>query len=339
MKKYIYQELKKQLPLKNNGLNFNDFVTSKMECYIKLIKSEFDTHPAIKFVKDFTEKIPKILISATNGQNGSQYGEFKNLINPLIGENQDGYYGILPVINRSYNDLFELIPDKLNYYFRLTCFEDSIIHIPFHKKNFIRHNRFTFPQIPCFYGGNSLITCIYETGAKIRRETLVSCFEIDYSNTFILDLTMPEFTVNQTKSDYLDKYILSWPIIALCMIQRDQQEDNNIAPEYIIPQFILRLLSENNTTKINAVRYYSTRFDQIENHINIAIPSRSFKDYGYCDDLLNFFRDTDRDPKVPNHLRITRPQFLVEMLDAKNPSFDRIEHTLKNSIEYMKDLM
>lgn len=334
----LYKQLKEQLPLRrNSNFEFVDFVNSTLQLYLDIVKSEYCTNPEFNLIKHFIEGIEIVYKKSLEGELDASYNGFKELFNPLISENEHGYTGLLPVINRSYKDLYELDAEELNYYFRLTKFEDSIVHLPFEKLSEIKsNNRFTAPNIPSFYGGNSISTCVAEIGGVTDKNSLVSCFEIDYGRSFILDLTMPAVVINQPKEDFLDKYILSWPVIALCMMRKGQLENENLIPEYLIPQFVLRLLAEHNTTKIEAVRYYSTKFEQIsDSYINIAVPIKSEKESGYCDSVLNFFKDDDRGHLNPNYLRVTAPQ----TLNSYNVNYKAIEELLKHRIYYQKDLL
>jgi hypothetical protein len=277
-----------------------------------------------------------------NGDKGCAYTKFKSIISGLIDFGDSGYNGILPIINADCHSLYELQPDELNYYFRISSFEDSIIHLPFHKLEFSRNDlRFSAKGIPCFYGGNNILTCINETGGVMNPNGLISCFEIDYTESALLDLTMPSFDILESHEKYLDRYILSWPLIALCMIRKKEVDgDQIVIPEYLIPMFTIRVLSGLEVAGIKSVRYYGTKSDSIsDNHINIAIPVQTEGDYGYCHKLLDVFRDKDRDPVVSNHLRITKPKLLCELLSPANLSFREVEIALRNNITYVRELI
>jgi hypothetical protein len=254
----------------------------------------------------------------------------------------NGYEGILPIFGRDYNVLNKLKPENLNYYFRLTKYEDSMIHLPFQLKGiYPLNNRFTDPNIPCFYGGNSISCCLDELGCNIDdKDLLMSCFEINYSNMGILDLTMPKLNYEQSNEEYLDNFILSWPVIVLCMMRKSGDKTKlKYIPEYIVPQFILKFLSMHEVVKLNAVRYYSTKNDDLnDENINIAIPVQTQKDNGHCDILLNFFRDDDRDPLNPNFLKITKPKKMSNFISNNSNLLD-IEQKLKVNICYEQCLL
>ena len=345
MNKYaIYQELRKLLPLvRPEGQNFIDFVKLKMQEYIDIVNPLYYGTKNFNVVKKIIDSLPEIFKEQFNHNEKKAYSIFKDVFIQLSKEDGiNGYKGILPIFGRDYMVLNELNQDKLNYYFRLTKFEDSIIHLPFHKRGIYHlNNRFTDPNIPCFYGGNSILCCLDELGCELNdEELLISCFEISYPNMGVLDLTMPKFNVEQSDNKYLDNFILSWPIISLCMIRKlGNATKMEHRPEYILPQFILKFLSKREVLNLNAVRYYSTKKDDLtENYINIAIPAQTQKNYGYCDTLLNFFKDDDRDPLNPNYLKITRPKKLSDLIVNHKSNLLEIENKFKENISYQKDL-
>lgn len=336
-KEKIFGILKEKLPLvMSAGEVFDVYITSTMNDYIKLVSPVYKNDDKFESVMEFIRHIPCIYSEYVNGNISGAFDIFNLQIQKFVMEDPYGYNDILPICNRQYRDIQYTNAEQVDYYFRLTCFEENMIHVPFDKIQYLQNNRFTDPNIPCFYGGNTIDCCVKEMRG-IKDETLVSCFQIDYNQLGILDLTMPQNIVDESQESYLDRHILSWPIIALCMIRKDASNILNI--EYILPQLILQILAKHSITRIDAVRYYSIVSPTLDDScVNVAIPTRCSKAKGYCDTLLSFFKDDDRDPRNPNYLRITEPTLLKTLLN-NHSDYSRIEAELKKNIQYQTSLL
>ena len=297
-KKEIIQQLRSKLPiLRENGKSFVSIIDKVLLDYKNLTSPFFKNNSDYNKVTGFIDDVPKILDQYFQGHINKAYLIFKSNISRLLNEDRNGYTGVLPVYNKDYNSIYEINPDDFRYYFRISPFLSSFPHIPFEYREYIGSQRFTVPGLPCFYGGNTIETCITEIGASVEYDKYyVSCFDYDYPQVPILDLTLPKIKVGEN-DDYYDKAIFSWPLVALCMIKRSgNSADKNakFIPEYIFPQFILKYLAESELSQIKAVRYFSTKFTDFETHINIAIPVQETKDNGHCEILKSLFNEGQR---------------------------------------------
>jgi RES domain len=335
----IYDELRELLPLqRNDNEDFIDFINHLMKGYREKVESHYENNDNFKRINDVIEILPTLFQLMGVGQKEKAYNTFKEKFEELICSENNEYSGVLPIYNRDYDTFLEL-SESLNKYFRITNYKNSIIHLPLDLKGkYEINNRFTDAMWPCFYGGNTIQVCLDEIGNSEVNGKFISCFELEYSRLGILDLTMPTFVVKERNETDLDKYILSWPIVALCMVRRNNSKSEKFVPEYTISQFILKILAENNL-KLDAVRYYSTKQQTLnDNYINIAIPVKSNRNNGYCEELLSVFKDEDRDPNNPNYLRITRPKLLSD-LSSHNENLINVENVLINNLSYQNDLI
>jgi hypothetical protein len=337
-KEEIYQKLKNKIPLvRENGCDFLEFINDQLGGYCDLARRTYKNSFDFKLMKDFIDCLDNVFYVYYEKSPNESFDIFKSHFQKLINFYSSGYDGILPIINNSFSELNCLKNEEINYYFRISNYSSSLLHIPFEYKEYIRSNRFTHEEIPCFYGANSIITCFKELGNSVSVDSFISCFQYDYARFPILDLTMPAFNVYENREQFLDRYILSWPIIALCMIRKNSAEEKPIPFEYIIPQFILKVLSFKDLGPIRSVRYYSTKNHQDKVGINIAIPTTNVSlNSGYCSDLSNVFMDEDRDPFSPNFCRMSKPIMLKDLgVNIQDLDFTSIEDRLKNEINYL----
>ena len=293
----MYDLLKSKLPIScGNGQSFASCVAEVLADYKKLTTSVFKDDENYGKVNGFINVVPKIIELYFQGRISQAYSLFKEPIANLISEDENGFSGVLPVINNDCKWIIELNPDDYRYYYRISDYENSFPHIPFEKREFVGSKRFTVPGLPCFYGGNSIETCIAEIGDTVNLDKcFVSCFDYDYPQVTLLDLTLPKIRIDEV--DYFDKAIFSWPLVALCMIRRSgNSADKNAKffPEYIFPQFVLEYLAESEKTKIRAVRYFSTKPGNLDEHINIAIPIQESNESGHCGFLMSLFNERQR---------------------------------------------
>jgi len=336
-KNELYQYLKNKLPIKRRkGQSFESCIAEVLSDYKQLTTSFFEDDENYSKVIGFIDVVPNVIELYFQGKVNQAYLLFKEHIDKFLSEDENGYSGVLPVYNKDYNSIDELVSDNFRFYFRITKYETSIPHIPFEHKEFIASQRFTKAKLPCFYGGNSIETCRTEIGAFDELDKyFVSCVDYDNIQVPILDLTLPMIKISEYTNIILDKSIFSWPLVALCMIRRSVNSvDKNAKyiPEYIFSQFILEYLAESEMTQVKGVRYFSTKFDELDKHINLALPVQSTKDIGYCNELIKLFRDQDRDPNNPNLLRITYPTILQK--DSTG-----LEQKLQNDLLYDKNLI
>jgi len=298
-KEEIYQQLLVKLPIeRKNGQSLINCIDEFLQDYKNLTSSLYTDNEDYAKVISFCDDVHEIFELYWQGFTHKAYLLFEKHINNLLSVDESRYTGILPIYNRNYDAIYLTDTDDFRYFYRISDRDNSFPHIPFEFREFAGSQRFTVPGLPCFYGGNTIETCLKEIGATAEFDNyFVSCFDFSYTQESLLDLTLPKITVDEKEGVYFDKAIFSWPLVAICMIRRSGNSANEKAkfiPEYIFPQFILEHLSKKNKTQIKAVRYFSTKFDDVTGHINIAIPAREFKDKGHCEYLLSLFNEGQR---------------------------------------------
>lgn len=292
-KKDIYECLIKKIPLERSINDcFIDFTKNIFGDFLKLIENVFENDARLDLVKEFILKSQKSLDCYYRGDFDSSKQYFIEAIKPLIGEDDYNYNGILPIYNKNYNDLYIHRNGSFVKLYRVTKYKESIWHIPFEKKHLSSSGRFSASCLPCLYLSNSINTCLNELDNPLHDDFFVSCFGFDYNQIIVLDLTMPQIVIGESEDDFYDKAILSWPLVALCMIKMPINKSPN-SMEYLFPQYIIEMLSVEKNSKIRAVKYFSTKCNDLKS-FNIAIPTRKYTETGYCADVKNIFKEEDR---------------------------------------------
>ena len=311
-KKDIYECLINKIPLERSTNDcFIDFVKNIFDDFLKLIENAFANDTRLDLVKDFIIKSQKSLVCYNKDNIESSKEIFMEAIKPLIGDNDYNYNGILPIYNKNYNDIYVHNNGSFIELYRVVEYEESMWHIPFEKKHLSSSGRFSVPCLPCSYLSNSIQTCLNELGNPLHKNFFVSYFGLDYNQIIVLDLTMPQIVTDESEDDFYDKAILSWPLVALCMIKRPRDK-SPFYMEYLFSQYIIEMLSDEKRTKVRAVKYFSTKCNNLKS-FNIAIPTRVYAKAGYCTDVKNIFKEDDRWYSQYNKYIVSKPKKMGDM--------------------------
>ena len=120
-KKEIYDLLKSKLPVnRDKGQSFASCVGNVLCEYKELITPLFKNDENYGKVTDFINVVPKVIELYIQGCISQAYSLFKEQIDNLLSENENGNTGLLPVYNKDYNSIYELVSDNFRYYFRIT---------------------------------------------------------------------------------------------------------------------------------------------------------------------------------------------------------------------------
>lgn len=315
-KQEIRKKLYGSLPLKiADNQSFYDYIQGQYSCYISIVSNLYKECQGFKAVESFIKKTLKCIKLLEAGKEECAKLLFQRALTPLLGNNENNYNGVLPVFNKSYNDLYCFANGPFIKMYRATDFKESILHIPFDKTEHIGSNRFTAKGIPCLYLGDSIETCLAEIGNYDTSKLFISCFELDYTSFKILDLTCPDIKVNSNAGSFYDAAILSWPVVALCMVkQQSKVTEDTINWAYIFPQLILTLLAESKLTDIKAVKYSSTKNSK-SNAFNIAIPAQQpYGEKDHCEFIKEKFTDDERTPDGIRSSRVSQPVNIIMAL-------------------------
>lgn len=291
-KKKMYECLKNKIPLERNiNEDFVDFINNHLADYLKLVENIFENDYRLDLVKEFILKSQKSLNCYFKGDINSSKQFFKEAIKPLIGDDDYNYNGILPIYNKNFNDIYFNENGSFIKLYRIAKYSESIWHIPFEKKDHASSGRFSASCLPCLYLSNNIKTCLIELDNPSPDDYFVSCFGFDYHRINVLDLTMPKINITENEEQFYDKAILSWPLVALCMIKKPIDK-SSLSPEYIFSQYIIEMLSDEKNSKIRAVKYFSTKCADLKS-FNIAIPARNYTCTGHCENIKNIFKEKD----------------------------------------------
>lgn len=338
-KKDIYENLLNKIPLKRNiGECIVDFVKNIFDDYLKLTNDSYKNDFRMGLIKEFISKSQVSLEirykSRYKGDTDSSLQYFKEAIKPLLGSDDYNYNGILPIFNKNYNDIYFHHNGSYMNLYRMTKYKDSMWHIPFEKRHYAKSSgRFSAQCLPCLYLADSIQTCLNELNLDNQEsyeEYYVSCFEFDYSSINVLDLTLPKIKVDETEENYYDKAIFSWPLVALCMIKKPIECTVDTPWEYLYPQYIINILSDENNSKIRAVKYFSVASNNLIS-FNIAIPSRKFEKEGYCKDLKNIFKEENKYYSQKYKYRVSKQRKIgsigIDSLEKEisGDNYDKIE--------------
>lgn len=162
---------------------------------------------------------------------------------------------------------------------------EDMLHIPFHKRDLIKTQRFSIPGVPCLYLGTTSYVCWLEMNKPQDNEFNVSSYKIPGELT-ILNLVGEQMLINGQASNCLmcsDEYKIEninalkamiefFPIICATSYTI-RNTDRQFKSEYIISQLVMQCLEELN---INGIAYVSKKVSNgligYPQCVNLAIP-------------------------------------------------------------------
>lgn len=123
----------------------------------------------------------------------------------------------------------------------------SSFHIPFEMRTNVMNYRYSISGHPCFYFGNTILTCWEEMHCPSLDDLVVSRIEVQANETLkVLDLRLPkEENKGDDKKIANKRLLMTWPLIIACSIKTITPN----APfkfEYVHPQLLMLALKENN---------------------------------------------------------------------------------------------
>ncbi|MGL4942081.1 MAG: hypothetical protein ACRC46_02680 [Thermoguttaceae bacterium] len=209
---------------------------------------------------------------------------------------------------------------------------NMLLHAPFEIREKVGAGRFNFPGVLCLYLSSSpIIAAIEEMQNKPDKDyedTYYSRFNWNadkYSPNFIeLQVTPTSLGklcskmigeigdhLDDIRKQYVQSYLACWPLQLACSMPVKHRNDNDVfKEEYIIPQLLMHWLQQNtNKDDFHGVCYRTTLLMQsIEASggtkpkyiVNYALPTKSIKDNGYCDELLSLFSEIKTPSPINN---------------------------------------
>jgi hypothetical protein len=170
--------------------------------------------------------------------------------------------------------------------------EKDLFHIPFHKRELIKPQRFSIAGFPCLYLGKSLYSCWVELPQRPRVEDVYLVRLHEARGLKYFDLRWAPNAPPETETVYHYVNLMRWPLIAATSI-KVKLPNFFFKPEHIIPQLLLQWIRNNKT--FDGIIYNSTHipYEHANWHgwfSNLVIPVKESKHSGYCGVLSKSFK-------------------------------------------------
>jgi hypothetical protein len=321
-----------KLPVeRNDGRCFYSFVRDKLSEYQALVKQLDDPQQGIdnlcKGIDNLCVGIIETLRLHYMGLRSNAYSHLSNALYPIFENNQ---YAILRLHNPLYRiRIFE--PDDI-----LTEPNElmkGLFHIPYHKIELVKNERYSLIGHPSLYLGSSIFGCCKEMDINEndieQKQVYVSRFEgNDEANQepiHVLDLSLKNLAeLDQDEGIYW--YLQLFPLILACSITV-KDRDKDFKPEYIIPQLVLecvRNVLNDKRFKIRGIAYSSTRItdediEYPEKLYNVVLPTGVPSNKGYCDRLRKILNFTIPDRLTIPELPTNPPELVLDVQNSNKP--------------------
>jgi hypothetical protein len=323
-----------QLPLNRSDQYLRYFpklVVSKIKSVITCIEKHYSDFPEIqsliipfqgscKYISEILDLYFKGLIFKAFDKFKLFFKTFDNIIEDLSWISERLYTEIENSISDS------SISNPFDTFYRGRISDDSfneiqkpedIFHPPFQIQYSLQNYRYSINGHPSLYLGNSAYVCWYELNKPDFNNFNIVRLRTKKNNFKFLDLSIKPQTLaffinerlnenNQRKINNwilkLKNYLECWPFLLVCSIPINKDNKNTtFHPEYIFPQFLLQLITENENAIKTGISYFS---------ITTELEDKTKSPYNFGDyiaDLLlrNFVIPIieGKEEGISNHLR------------------------------------
>ena len=283
MEKDILKESVLRIPIlydKSNG--FSASMNSLMLEYEKLVKQYGYIHLAEE-ISTFRSYIREMYRLYNKGMHAKAYQKFTTAIKHLNFKDEK------LVVEFTEKEFYRARINRKNADFK----PNEMMHIPLNLRGKVKTERYSAPGLPCLYLGASPYVCWVELNRPSFDDFQVARLVRNESETvYLLDLSiLPDvyYSEGYGQNISLEEYLSMWPIIAMCSITVEQEEDD-FKPEYIFPQFMLEYIMTEPTFshKVIGIKYASMKVGGIstkqyeedkKTYISYVIPVSSEIDY------------------------------------------------------------
>lgn len=183
---YLLKDKKLMQPfIATPSSSYRDSLDAKLNDYVCKIENLSITGVLTNWLKSHTDEIKIInskLLNAIDqylsGSAGKAYDEIENLMELEIVKAN------LIVLKKPLTEYQYSRKDKRSL-FRVRESEEhlsereTMFHIPFHKRNLVKTQRYSIAGVPCLYLGSSLYVCWQEMGKPSLNKLFLSHFKID----------------------------------------------------------------------------------------------------------------------------------------------------------------
>jgi len=305
--------------------------------YNKSIKEISNPEIDYELIKDLCDAIIKSINYHYAGCTDESYNCLELVLNRLE------YYLLIPKQNS-----FSVSPAMDRNCFRIRLCDrrhlkkKELFHIPFDEREKISVQRYSITGFPCLYLGESIYSCWLEMNQPELSKVQVARYELPLDYKF-LDLTynFQQFLFNYERNG-IDKlglfYLTYWPLLAVSTL-RVKERELPFKPEYIIPQIVLKWVSQNKN--LNGIKYFSSikpsnYKNTYINLINYAIPVKTNKVQGYCDELIRSIKYTE--PLYYSDFVLKEPDYMTKYLAVNLNNESRLKVSNKIlELELTKD--
>lgn len=186
--------------------------------------------------------------------------------------------------------------------------KEDLFHIPYELRKNVKSYRYSVPGNPCLYVADSINTCWNEIGrtsidnlyaTRIESTRSLLLFDLGIDAERVKDLIKSyrifwEDIADESKevlTKYLLKFLFLWPLQSVCSYVC--LEEKNFKEEYIFPQLLTQWIK--NDGVYDGIRYFSTKdvWHDKYKKINYAILTKTYRETGFCDDLISIMRISD----------------------------------------------
>lgn len=297
----ILKDVALEIPVVYDSKNgFTAGMLSIIERYIETLRVNGFNSGIISKIENFKSLCEKMYNKYFLGYHSQSYQYFVDALDALITEDK------LLISKLEETNFYRARYNDGNKDYK----DNEMYHIPFNLRGKVKTQRYSFPGLPCLYLGASSYVCWLELDRPSTEMFQVALINKNDNNSDlrVIDLSMLPETVHAQLNDGkltvpLDEYLLLWPIIALCSVIVENENDD-FKPEYIFPQFMLEYVLNANDKKdyeLIGIKYASIKVKQIstcqysnkwQTYTNYVFPVRSFQvsTTNECPYLHKYFR-------------------------------------------------
>ena len=236
---------------KKNG--FSKSMNSLMLEYEKLVR-RYGYIQLADEISVFRSYIREMYRLYNKGMHAKAYQKFTTAIRHLNFKDEK------LVTELTEKEIYRARINRENYDFK----PKEMMHIPLNLRGRVKTERYSAPGLPCLYLGASPYVCWVELNRPSFDEFQVArLVKNEQETTYVLDLSiLPNIydSEDYTQKISLEEYLSVWPIIAMCSVTVNREEDD-FKPEYIFPQFILEYIMTDSefSQKVIGIKYASMK--------------------------------------------------------------------------------
>ncbi len=317
--KFLESDGVKYPRIRAGNVDFQEYITSIYQQYIKEVKDHADALNALGLIVD--DELP-FLISQMGAINDALEAYLKgqpakayNFIAKWMDDNRNAYQILQPNYAQYEDQVVSLYRIREIKSEEIITEPKNMFHVPFEKRHKIKRYRFSIPGYPCLYAGSSVYASCQELNGVSLSNICAILLKPTEKNIKILDFGITPKRIaacirnivkdgnqhilqREQNCKDIKARILMWPMQVVSMLEVLYKEEPFV-PEYIIPQLLLQYIQDDKygNQVISGIRYYSTKChiqnDNTRLGCNYVFPVKTIKKQGYCASLINLYHASD----------------------------------------------